>query len=965
MQARHETEAVRQGEAARLSDLRRRCIEAEEKLRRAEFESVQHRLDMDELRQRVAASDAVGSDKVKALKPGSAEASALSMVLSAAYQEVKSAGTEAAARAETEAVGFGAAAGGAHEQNVFRELADAMLDPSTGKALKTWTVEKWLESLGLSGLVADVLLQRLRTASPLPELPAQELKQSQEQPQQQPQPRSQQEQMKQSAPRSTDAYHERLGLAPSTERAFARQLGEHGSRELVFALLREAPLTELVADAVWGGLKRLTAEMQYARSTPLHKPLVHKMCNDGLSARGFVAASTRLAHGGLDVILGGLGSPLVEAWGRGGGGSSLPVTMRAEHCERPDSRERFSSPEYGISTTSETEYWFVTNPERGLTHLGLSAWPAEAASVATGSDPNSVPHSRRPQPLRDFDVRWKQVNAKLLELGCPLLRREELLAARLLTSPMRLKYNLSLRALAAEDPHTLSAHERLCGRNFYPATIHLMNAALHKLAKLSSPGILYRGLPGGVAPQAFWKADHRGVRGAMEAGVLSCVRTPTAALQHGVRGAGGLQATLLSIREGVGNAAAELSWLSEYPGEQEHAFPPLTSLVVHSASVEGGCVLLHVQPSLCLLGGRLFEAERQAVEARDNQARGLVSHLRSSVSASKNVSVAQQVQGNANAQLQELQEQEAARGLPLISKAYTAVSSSTGKRLKDASLVLQDAQDKRWELGGGGLFEIPLREVSEGIATLTASCRGHVDGVVKVRVLLAESDGQRRGLPDSESAGASVGGGGRVHCLDETSALKMHPSISRGTFMAALKWDAAGVAELLDVHCFASDGAHGHRGEPPTDDLFVEFSVSSRGGPQILQARMQPGQAYTIAVNLHTLSPEAERGSDAAKQALSLSLATLVIYRHNQPPLKMKVSDAAHASGGDSGGGGAFARLFGGSGAASRQDPSWWVCATLRTTASGDTDTEVINQLADQPPTSPKRGYEGKPAAGD
>ena len=100
---------------------------------------------------------------------------------------------------------------------------------------------------------------------------------------------------------------------------------------------------------------------------------------------------------------------------------------------------------------------------------------------------------------------------------------------------------------------------------------------------------------------------------------------------------------------------------------------------------------------------------------------------------------------------------------------------------------------------------MPLREVSEGIATLTASCRGHVDGVVKVRVVLAESsDGQRRSLPDSESAGARLGGGGRVHCLDETTALKMHPSIQSGTFMAALKWDAASVAELLDVQLAAS-----------------------------------------------------------------------------------------------------------------------------------------------------------------
>ena len=241
---------------------------------------------------------------------------------------------------------------------------------------------------------------------------------------------------------------------------------------------------------------------------------------------------------------------------------------------------------------------------------------------------------------------------------------------------MRFKYNLVLRALASEQPSMLTLHEGTCGRNFYATTLHLINAALAKLARLSvrplvsasrpaecfamcllsflppapcplppapcllpltqrppsrsippspqTPGVLYRGLSGGVAPQAFWRADHRNVRGAVEGGILSCVRSPTVALQHGVRGCGGLQATVLVVREGVGDTAADLSWLSEYPEEGEHAFPPLTSLVVHHSTVEGGCLLLEVQPSVPHMGGQLLEAEKRLLDNKENASRGLV-----------------------------------------------------------------------------------------------------------------------------------------------------------------------------------------------------------------------------------------------------------------------------------------------------------------------------------------------------
>lgn len=628
----------------------------------------------------------------------------------------------------------------------------------------------------------------------------------------------------------------------------------------------------------------------------------------------------------------------------------------------------------------ETEYWFVVAPERGLAHLGLSAWPVEPSTNAFGVDPSSSPRRRRPQPLRDFEVRWRQVNGRLYELGCPPVRREELIAARLLTSPMRYKYNTTLRALASEEPSMLAAHEKLCGRNFYPATLHLVNAALHKLARLGVAGRLYRGLAGGVVPSALWQPNQSGVRGVTEAGVLSCVRTPTAALQHGSRAAGGLQATLLVVREGLGDCAADISWLSEYPDEGEHAFPPLTSLVTASAVVEGGCLLLEVQPSLSLMGGKLVEAERRLAERREGHSLGLVSRMRAGVAKANDRRAEEHAAEAAREAARRTELARAAKDLPLISRYYQAVSSTTGKKLSDAIIALVDANGKRWECAGG-FVEVPLREVSEGVATVSVGCRGHVDAVRKVAVVpaAAGSHGGEGGGGGSAGGGAgaggestggvdesfdqSTGGGGRVRCRDDTAAIPLEPMIAAGTFMAVLTWDPQppSPVEQLDLHCLSSDGLHCHRAEPPTEEMFLEYSLASRGGPQILQSRLRPGSAYLLAVHLHTLSAEAQqKGSSPPKTALSASSATLVIHQHNSPPLRLTVPSSAHGSGGERGGAGLRSRLFGGGGVSA---PEWWACATLRVGGGDKVDVEIVNQLCDKPPEKP--AAMGKPVAGD
>ena len=471
--ARSVSDAVVQGETALSATLRRRCAEAEERVRRSDFENAELRREVDALRQRVAQSGADHSQQGREpIKPGSLEAQTVAKVNSAALVEAQRAGKDAATRAEAEAGGMlssskkssslddgpkaaggtaaalsaAAAAGSSSdtlprtEREAFKELCDANEDPETGKSLKTWTVASWLDSLRLADVLADVLLARLRNPHQVPSASSKDVASS---------PRNADGNAgaasgvgspsikaaataakaatafgsskggglsavaavgsgsaESSTPAvgggaavsgaaaSIGAVGSGAGMAPAVERAFARQLGELGSRSTIVALLKEVPLAEMLAEVIWKGAERLAAEVRYTRATPSHTPLVHKYASDGLSALGFASAGARVVHGGLDALLGGVAGGVSDAYSRGGGGSALLAAVQSEHCERGDSRVRFFSPDYQINTTSEAEYWFVVAPERGLGHLGLSAWPQVKAYYLC-HEPCTTRHAKR------------------------------------------------------------------------------------------------------------------------------------------------------------------------------------------------------------------------------------------------------------------------------------------------------------------------------------------------------------------------------------------------------------------------------------------------------------------------------------------------------------------------------------------------------------------------------------------
>ena len=55
---------------------------------------------------------------------------------------------------------------------------------------------------------------------------------------------------------------------------------------------------------------------------------------------------------------------------------------------------------------------------------------------------------------------------------------------------------------------------------------------------------------------------------------------------------------LFEIQQGFVARGASISWLSQYPNEEEILFPPLTALEVRESRVEGSVLIVNLQPSM-------------------------------------------------------------------------------------------------------------------------------------------------------------------------------------------------------------------------------------------------------------------------------------------------------------------------------------------------------------------------------
>ena len=140
-----------------------------------------------------------------------------------------------------------------------------------------------------------------------------------------------------------------------------------------------------------------------------------------------------LAYGDLNTFFGGLeaivGAPLPR----------VREAMAAEHTQQADSLIEFTTKNYGVTTTSATEWAFVVEPSSRPD----DAWPVETKPVQ---------ERRRPMPIAELERRVDERGVQLSEQGDPVLTLEEAFGARLYTGPLHFKYNAVLRGLLAARP---------------------------------------------------------------------------------------------------------------------------------------------------------------------------------------------------------------------------------------------------------------------------------------------------------------------------------------------------------------------------------------------------------------------------------------------------------------------------------------------------------------------------------
>ena len=108
----------------------------------------------------------------------------------------------------------------------------------------------------------------------------------------------------------------------------------------------------------------------------------------------------------------------------------LLVAMREEHCNRPDSDQEFVTDNYGVRTTSKTEFLFVYDPN-GEAPIGIE-WPRESTEMLP--DPS---RARRRWPMSELEHVRQRYNEQLEEVKQPGLLPEEIVAANLYTGPVR------------------------------------------------------------------------------------------------------------------------------------------------------------------------------------------------------------------------------------------------------------------------------------------------------------------------------------------------------------------------------------------------------------------------------------------------------------------------------------------------------------------------------------------------
>jgi len=210
----------------------------------------------------------------------------------------------------------------------------------------------------------------------------------------------------------------------------------------------------------------------------------------------------KLFAAGIDAIVGPMDVQYIRA-------------MYNEHMLAAGASKSFTAWNAGhkIETTPEREWGFVV----GTHGLDRSTWTFDVAGA---------------EPVVEEGMLVDGRNAKKLAalLQSPEVKRAgvtaaEVVALRLYTGPMYVKYNGVLRGMAGAT----------AGGTTYSATVHLIASGLRKLSRVSEPPkdmVLYRGNGGMALPADFLEPDEQGCAGGTELAIMSATPERSVALGY-------------------------------------------------------------------------------------------------------------------------------------------------------------------------------------------------------------------------------------------------------------------------------------------------------------------------------------------------------------------------------------------------------------------------------------------------
>ena len=213
-------------------------------------------------------------------------------------------------------------------------------------------------------------------------------------------------------------------------------------------------------------------------------------------------AADELFAAGIDGIVGPLDVQYIRA-------------MFNEHCLNAEASKQFTAWNAGheIKTTPEREWLFVV----GRDGLDKSSWTFDV---------------ERAEPVVEEGMMVEGRNAEKLAalLRSPEVKRSdvtvaEIVALRLYTGPMYVKYNAVLRGMAVAT----------AGGTIYSSTVHLICSGLHKLSRVSElpkEMKLYRGNGGMALPSSFLEPDASGCAGGTEPAIMSATPNRSVALGY-------------------------------------------------------------------------------------------------------------------------------------------------------------------------------------------------------------------------------------------------------------------------------------------------------------------------------------------------------------------------------------------------------------------------------------------------